>query len=506
MDISRAGAVGAVTTALLAGHLVAVVPATAAPPDRPATAVQQTHLVRAGTSNPLDAKTGKPSPESFVYTSYYPQHLQVHPGDTVRWEFTGGYGGWHNVTFLGPGGEPAHLVRHDETGMALNEPWLHGAPRDGSSEACGRASFWESSGIRDQPPCVLDAGSVDGPDDVLSSSVWDRFMSMPDSDCEGCASRDPDVGAAWVLTISEGMPTGRYEYFCRMHPHMKGVLEVVDRKRSLKNPTADDIEAQIRADYENAKATAKALSDPAHAYDSATRTWQVHVGADTADRRVEILEYLPPALGDVRRGDTVEFVARSQEPNTVLFHPGPSVGGRDVVHGGFSGTGRCGPSSCTTDAPEVGAQPVDDALDDRFAAVGPFYPTGAVGLAFPWGCDYDGPATGAPGVPIAPYVVPRMQGRTAPAGVSYGCIGGVVPEMTLAPWMAAPTTSPGGLITDGTLHSSGLLFDESVPDWYRQRPDGTPFPSRFTARFPTAGSFDFVCAAHESMRGTVTVS
>lgn len=475
---------------LVLSILAPISPATADESAHAGDAAPQTHLVRAGANNPVDPATGEPSPEHFVYTAYYPQRLQVHRGDTVRWEMLGGYGGWHTVTFKGRGSQPAPAMRHDEAPrtVAFTQEWLHGGAPGGP---CGRSSWWDVSGVPDQDPCVLTDAALDGPHEGVSSSIWDRFASMPDSNCPECLSPDHGVGAAWVAKVE--LSPGTYDYYCRLHPQMKGSLEVLPAEQPLDNPTSEETAQQVAHDYANAKATAAKLGDAATAYDPDRGEWVVNVGGDTDDRRVEILDFLPGVLPDARPGDRVRFVAHSQEPNSVVFHAAPTVAGRDAVQGGFSATGSCDIDGCTT--------------DDAFTPVGPFSPWGLTGFAFVWQCDYDDPAGGAPGVPLA-WIPPRITARTGGA-VDTGCPdeGGTAAtvELTVGSTMTERFAAAGDAVVPGAVHSSGMLMDDELPGWYRNHPDGTPFPSDFTANFPVSGSFPYICINHEFMRGRIDV-
>ncbi|MBW3657061.1 MAG: hypothetical protein KY457_00365 [Actinobacteria bacterium] len=477
-------------TGIIGIALIAALGAAPAPASPVATPSPQTHVVRAGASNPDGAA------EPFVYTAYYPDVLQVHRGDVVRWEFVGSYGGWHTVTFLGRGADFPAVFRADEAprAVALGEPWLHDHTLDGArGERCGRSSWWESAGMPDLPPCGVTPGALDEPHESVSSSIWDRFFSMSDTTCEGCVSDDDDLTSAWSARID--LPPGTYSYLCKIHPRMRGTVEVVADGSPLRNPSPADVEARIRADHANARRTLEELGDPARAWDAARGEWVVRVGADTPDDRVQILEFLPETLPDVQRGDRVRFVAGTQEINTVTFPAGPNVAGRDPVHGGFNSTGDCDADSCQT--------------DETFRPVGPFVPYGTVGLAFLWHCEYDDPAAGLPGVPAA-YLLPRTQQRTAAVGLQYGCPELAdrrgVPEMSLSSWMANPSRAPGDLVASRTTyHNSGVLVDPRLGAAYRDDPRGGTWPAEFSARFPAEGTFSYLCNAHESMSGRVVV-
>lgn len=425
-------------------------------PQAPATAAATTHVVHAGWTGPDGGE------DKFVYTAYYPTHLQVHRGDVVEWQFPASYGGWHTVSFT-HGDVLPHLWRADEhpgvIGMA--DAWAYGHEQGDDDVQCGRFSWLYAPD--EQERCILTEDDIDDPGDQFSSNILDRFFSTVDA-------------GSFVAEVD--LPEGTYSYFCKIHPQMTGTLEVVPPGAAVDNPTEAELVRQRDADHQNATARAEELSK--RAWNPLTREWTVHVGAETTDGRVEVLDYLPGKV-TARRGDTVRFVGGTQEPNTVTFSPAPQ--------GGFNLGGDCTATTCTG---------------------GLSSPHGLTGFAFIWLCDPDDTSSGAPGIPLAA-VPSRVADDRAQGAIDAGCVevDGEVPtrpEMVAGPTMASAQPAPRNLVagTD-TWHNSGILFAPGTPRAFLDKPDGTEFPTDFEATFPTAGTFPYFCIAHEFMRGQIDV-
>lgn len=456
MRVARVGAalVGALSLIPLTTSAMAV---TAAPEATATLEPPARHVVHAGWSNPRDGA------EPFNYTSYFPSHLQVHRGDTVEWQFGEGYGGWHTVSFNATGETPPWFRTDEVPGtLGFGDDWLLGHERGDETRQCGRFSWLAAPQV--QEACVLVKSQFDDPGEQFSSSLLDRFLSTADA-------------GSFVAQVD--LPEGTYTYFCKMHLSMRGTLEVVGPEVELANPTEAQLRAQRDADHANAVARRAELSGSA--WNPITQEWTVHIGGETTDGRVGIYDYLPSRV-EARRGDKVRFVAGTQEPNTVTF--------TSLPHGGFNHPGTCGTTSCSDD--------------------GKGLPFGLTGTAFPWSCDPDDTSTGAPGVPLASWVPSGVAYGPLGGAVSHGCVepkgGPMTPEMAAGPTLTTQQRAPLDLVVDGdTFHNSGMLFDASLPKRLAARPDGTSFPSTFEARFPTAGTFAYVCIAHEFMKGQIDV-
>ncbi|HVL82528.1 MAG TPA: hypothetical protein VM840_13140 [Actinomycetota bacterium] len=390
----------------------------------------------------------------FVHTAFYPDTVEAKRGDVVRWTFPGSYG-WHTVSF---GSLPERVFRDDEYPghVAFDEPWLFGHELGDESKACGRGSYWNEP---DQPACVLDEEAIGG---QLSSSLFDRFFSIP----------DPDSTFSAVVDLEPGS----YPFFCKIHPDMVGELKVVPDSEEVSNPTPEEIDAAILADQAEAERLRARLNDVDSAWDPAAEEWVVQVGGSTG--RVDIHEFMPVSL-PVDAGEHVRFEGGTHDPSSVAF---PAD-----AQGGFYALGSC---------------------DAQVCAPGPVntsgVPWGMTGWAFPWACDVDDRSGGLPGVPFS-YVPARVAERTQPAGVRRGCPVGALPEMLLSAYMGRPNRSPGDVVVPGAVHMSGWMSPEDTPDWFAKLPDGSRVLHRFDAEFPVAGTYAFACLNHEFMRGTIVV-
>src|SRR5687768_1794272 len=153
------------------------------------------HTVVMGAVDPAIADTTPRPPatagrtDRFEYLAYYPDHLRVHRGDTVRFRRDG----FHTVTFSPPGQPRRSWLRRDEsegvTAVEFRDP----------PSSCGHDPS--------VPPCVLSSTSQ------TLSSGWD------------------DLALVMALDV------GTYEYYCTIHEGMQGSVEVVPDTEPLATPT-----------------------------------------------------------------------------------------------------------------------------------------------------------------------------------------------------------------------------------------------------------------------------
>lgn len=469
-----------------AGLLIVLALVVALVPAEAEEAEARTHVVHVGALKPA------PTPEDpnavdrksvFNYTGYYPDHLKIHSGDTVRWEWqAAGYFGWHGVTFVpeemdaiavpDSEGHANHAqyrkaIRPDDIpgGIALGERFLMGRdaePKDAVTingrlgrPSCG-AGPWHS--FPAQQTCVLSSTSQH-----VSASISDGFLNMVGLPKNREFSVKVDLGP------------GRYRYHCNIHPGMTGAIEVVPDADAL--PSDEQVAAErkesVRLDTQKAQAVFDRMSDPANApYDPSTGEWTVHAGTETDDGNVDIVSFLPASL-ELERGEKIRYVGGTTEPNTVTFPNG--LGGSFALAG-------CSPTQCNTfDSPRGGL---------------PLPGAGLGLLAFPFLCDPDEPESGIPGSTV---------GWTR---VETGCAIGQL-EWGVSPYMTDAQRAPGDLVTtSGTFHNSGMLMNEELPEWYSDdpRPGRVNFPATFSATFPVSGRFTYACLAHpDFMTGSVSV-
>lgn len=228
------------------------------------------HLVTVGADDP--GSPGSPSKiDRFEYFDYYPNKLEVHSGDVVRFA----WGGAHTVTFY-PGGERQDsLFVPDEL------------PGDVRGEGFFPSRYDCAVGLDREhlPPCVLD-------------STEEYFNS-------GVAVANPDFASQ----VRFDLPPGTYSYFCAFHPGMRGRIKVVPDAKRIATP--EEVEkqrqAQIAADTKAAEKVVERSKQPRRRVVDGVTRWQVQIGARTPDGRVEILSYLPANL-TVAPDEEVEFV------------------------------------------------------------------------------------------------------------------------------------------------------------------------------------------------------
>ena len=240
-----------------------------------ATARPGTLTIRAGAHHP----TNRDAP--YVYTRYYPDVLQVHRGQTVRWTFEQ----THSVTFS-KSGRPGWF-RPDEIPdtYAVNERFGFGATD------CGL------EGLR---PCAFQANTT-----FLSSGVSRIRQERP-------------------FEVTVDAPPGTYAYFCTLHPAMSGKIEVVRDTAPVRTQKQLDAQtkAQVRADSRAADAVFRADQTPVSTVGAdGTRVWRGLLGDSTSDKHVSILAFMPADL-EVAAGDSVRYVFRDRavnEPHTVTF-------------------------------------------------------------------------------------------------------------------------------------------------------------------------------------------
>lgn len=363
-------------------------------------------LIQAGATHP----TNREAP--YEYTRFYPEVLNVRRGQTISWKILG----FHSITFSKSGRPPFYRTDEVPGTYAIPEAWAFGS-------GCGHPG---------SKACVLRTATK-----FLSSGV-------------------PLFGAG-PFTAKMDVPPGAYEYFCTVHPGMKGTVNVVrDAARAATQRQVDaQIASQVRADSANADALFRANQKPVSTVESdGTRVWRGLLGDSTRDNHVSIIAFMPSNL-EIAAGDKVRYTYRDHtvnEVHTVTF-PTQATGGFEPLPHGL----------------------------------------GAFGIYL--SCDPDTPTGGLPGVPG----LWGVMGPACPAHL----------ELGHAPWMTTSHHAPGDqVLTPLTYHDSGLLVPKRASKGFRALPDtGETLPSAFDAEFPAAGTFTYECNIHvDFMTGSVRVT
>lgn len=371
------------------------------------------HKVTAGAydpafNNPIDSR--------FEYQAFYPSTLQVHRGDVVWFEKRGA----HSITFFPDGAQQqTELFLRDEV---PGEVAFHGATP--SRTDCAMFDDLE------KPPCRLHS-----PQQYLSSGV--NFLG---------------IGG---MRAEVDLPEGSYSYFCKIHPGMRGEIEVVPESVPVASPEeveADRV-AQIRADTVAGEALIAAFDGPDfEVLDDGRVRWEVQVGGSTDDGRVSLGQFLPAQLS-IEPGDEVEFVAGPMSQGAHEFHTATFMPRDQAVRFGF-------------------------------------------GNYMNFSCDPDDPHTGLPGV------------RTVAAAAFTGCPADSTSELILHPWAyQKPFKAPSNqVVGQAPYHDSGLIFFDDGTCTGRCDPwTGQELPDRSDAAFPAAGSYEVFCLIHAVNGMTATV-
>lgn len=139
---------------------------------------------------------------------------------------------------------------------------------------------------------------------------------------------------------------GDYNYFCAIHPNMKGEVKVVD---SGTTSTQAEIDAAGASQYATALAALKAAAQATAAAPisvttnaDGTKLFGVHVSTLNDVQQGDVQQFFPPTL-NITAGDSVKWVSTVHTPHTVTFGPPPQSDpfsqSPTVPAGGYDGTG-----------------------------------------------------------------------------------------------------------------------------------------------------------------------
>jgi plastocyanin len=252
--------------------LIAVVAATLPA----ASAHAATKVVFAG----YDAAPGAPvgaEPEGF-----YPDTIEVHPGDSVRWRFRG----FRDVMFLAHGQKRPPFVIEDPA-----------APLPAQSDAAGQPFWWSGRpALVENPLIVAPSGRNSG----VGVASYSRRFDRP----------------------------GTYHYKDPVHPGVQGTVRVLSRRTRVPSRRADDVlaAAQITHATDTARALVHAPPPPAGI---------VEVGREAKGVAVNLFF---PAQVAIAAGDSLTFrvARRAVELHTVTLGPeAESLTGRAASGGRF---------------------------------------------------------------------------------------------------------------------------------------------------------------------------
>ncbi len=240
-----------------------------------------------------DNPAAVPAGHLWAFNDFFPRSLSVTQGQTIGFAIQG----FHTATLLPQGITAGADLR--QNGIARPDDDLAPNPNGTThvaidfpavlptSFACGSAAN----------PCSFDGTSV------VSS---------------GAPLGGPPAGP-FMVTVNAA--PGTYAFLCRIHPGMKGHLNVVADANEATSPAsaareaARQVREDVRAGY---RAEARATEHAKVKHHDGT-TWFVSPGVQSPDRTVAVLEFLPRDL-NIKAGDSVVWrMVESNEPHTVTF-------------------------------------------------------------------------------------------------------------------------------------------------------------------------------------------
>ena len=366
-----------------------------------------------------------PGGENWSFNAFYPDHLQVHPGDTIVFTLAPNPNAFHTVMVLVKGITPMEMYQGFAGGFVQPVP--------GKPDRLQSAFF----GNQPAPPCGRagqDACFLAQPENIefgISSSV---LVNSP--------SGGNLQNTSFVITLDAALPLGPY-YFTSIAdgPTMSGRFDVIAPDQPVQ--PASELQAAAERQYEAdllMLAGYDRVSNPPEASNpDGTKTWQIDAGSSPDNARLTINEFSLPQI-IVHAGDTITWTNRSPGavPHTVSFA---------------------------------------DAPDEISGDLNPYQPVCV-------------DAAGEPQLPPP---------GSFPPDIWNSCPGS---EANLLTASSQPSAPSGIGYADGAL-TSGILLNAE----YLDSPigDGLPFASSYSVVFPEPGTYEYACAIHPGMVGTVVV-
>jgi plastocyanin len=271
--------------------------------------VSQTYTIGVDHFDPanqqIDPSTGDipPGGKIFEYTDFFTRSVQVHSGDILDFKVA----------------IPDHLVQVTQGSETLARqqfplffPDEENALGSGGPKILLGPAVLSSLGGGFQT-CGADASHPCNPADPSTGPAITSFPNGPNSD--------------WFVAINAS-PGTTFNYFCHLHPGMRGTVTVVDNSNT-DIPTPAQVstagEQQFNDDKTEAEAAYAQAQIPSFTGGArGSRTYHVHVGLTTGDEHVAIHDMLPSALNLVS-GDIVKYDWQSNVIHTVSFVAGPGL-------------------------------------------------------------------------------------------------------------------------------------------------------------------------------------
>jgi plastocyanin len=399
-----------------------------------------------------------PEGENWSFNTFYPDHLQVHPGDTIVFTLAPNPQAFHTVHLLALGMTPLEFYSGFSGGFIqpnLMQPgeWQRTYFGFQAGTPCGRAG---------QHTCA----TVDVTDDISFGIASPVLVNPPAGGGEG--------NTAFTTVIDPAARPGPYYIMSDVDgPTMIGRIDVVAPDQPVQD--AGELEAAAQRQYEADLAWLAGqdrIDYPSEASNpDGTKTWQVaaggggRVGAASAASSSEAYTAATPQAypADAPQGPQPKPWLSINEfaPSVVVIIAGDTVTWTNYSPGAV-------PHTVSGFASTPGAIPQN---------LSPFQP----------GC-----LTSSGELQLPP-------AGSFPPDIWNTCPGGEVNNLTEFSQPSAPSGDP---YVDGE-RTSGILLNAE----YLDSPigDGLPFASSYSVTFPNPGTYSYHCAIHPGMIGTVVV-
>jgi plastocyanin len=246
----------------------------------PCAAQAATKTVDMGTPLPVQKQLN--SKYSADVNAFFPNGITIHAGDSVKFVPTG----FHNVDFPAKGKKAAELLATQ-------------GPVSGVLDAAG-APFWFNGKV----------ANVGFNPAVITGSLGKKVTY---SASKGVQSGLPLSDKPKPMTV-KFPKTGKYTYYCDVHPGMKGTVTVAATSKSI--PSAADDQKALAEQVKTVTATVKKVAKPSLPANTIT------IGSAGAGG-AEVFKFLPETL-TVPVGATVKFIMdpQSLEVHTATSGPG----------------------------------------------------------------------------------------------------------------------------------------------------------------------------------------
>jgi len=406
-----------------------------------------------------------PDDENWSFTSFYPNHLQVHPGDTIVFTLAPNPQAFHTVHLLALGMTPMEFYAGFSGGFIqpnLAQPgeWQRTYFGFQAGTPCGRAG---------QHTCV----SVDITDDISFGVASPVLVNPPAGGGEG--------NTAYTAVIDPATRPGPYYVMSDVDgPTMFGRIDVVAPDQPVQ--AASELEAAAQRQYEADLVWLAGLDGlevpPEASNPDGTKTWQVAAGsggqmgvpgaASAADSGSQAYPAGTPQAPQAYPVEAPQVPQRTSLLAINEFSPSQMV----IIAGDTVTWTNYGPGAMPHTVSGFASTP--DAIPQTLS---PFQP----------GCIT---STGEPQLPPS---------GSFPPDIWNTCPGAEVNNLTASSQPSAPSGDP---YVDGE-RTSGILLNQE----YLDSPIGAglPFASSYSVSFPNPGTYTYECAIHPGMIGTVVV-